>query len=241
MTTAHRDQDKDSGSDFPQRLQEVITEFGSRNALSKASGIAISTLQAYEAGSKPGLDALVTLARIGNLSFEWLLTGKGKIRPSGMPSGASLSDVVMVDQYQPGTAISMEVIVGHIPFGRESLEKKLGLTEPTRETLLVIEAEQNLAGIQRGDLVLVDRQQTNLTKDGIYLLNDPGLAFKEISIFPNDCVLMTGSGTEWKPEKSVKQVRASLKMRRSKLLGDGRFRTSKVIGRAVSIANRRLQ
>src|ERR1700722_3405779 len=133
--TAHRERDKDSGSDFQRRLLEVIAEFGSRNALSKASGIAISTLQAYEAGSKPGLDALVTLARIGNLSFEWLLTGKGEIRPTGMPPGASLSKVVMVDQYQTGTAISMEVIVGHIPFGRDLLEKKLGLTELTRETL----------------------------------------------------------------------------------------------------------
>jgi hypothetical protein len=46
MTTARRNQDRDPESDFPRRLQELIKEFRSRYALSKASGIAISTLQA---------------------------------------------------------------------------------------------------------------------------------------------------------------------------------------------------
>jgi hypothetical protein len=217
----------------------VIAEFGSRYALSKASGIAISTLQAHEAGSKPGLDALVALARTGNLSFDWLLTGKGEKRPSGLLSGASLADVVMVNQYQPGTSISMEMIVGQIPFSRHFLEQKRGLEDPTHRTLLAIEATQNLAGIHRRDLVLVDRNQSALIEDGVYLLNHPGLVLKEISIFPNDWVLVTSSVTESKHKESTKQLRASLKMRRSELQGDG-LSTSKVIGRAVSISNRPL-
>src|SRR6267378_2046728 len=110
MTPARRNPDRDPESDFPRRLQELTEEFRSRYALSKASGIAVSTLQAYEAGSKPGLDALVFLARTGNVSLDWLLTGKGEKRPTGILPGAQLADVIMVDQYQPGTAISMEMI-----------------------------------------------------------------------------------------------------------------------------------
>jgi transcriptional regulator with XRE-family HTH domain len=239
MTPARRNHDRDPDSDFPRRLQDLIEEFRSRYALSKASGIAISTLQAYEAGSKPGLDALVSLARTGNVSLDWLLTGKGEKRPTGTLPGAQLADVIMVDQYQPGSAITMEMIVGQIPFSRHLLEQKCGLEGPTHRTLLVIEATQNLAGIQRGDLVLIDRKQTALIEDGVYLLNQPELVLKELSIFPNGWLLVTGSEIVSKSNGSEKPPRNSLKIRRSELEGNGRS-TSKVIGRAVSIANRQL-
>jgi hypothetical protein len=235
MSTARHNQDRDPESDFPRRLQELTEEFRSRYALSKASGIAVSTLQAYEAGSKPGLDALVSLARTGNVSLDWLLTGKGEKRPTGILPGVELTDVIMVDQYQPGTSIIMEMIVGRIPFSRHLLENKLGLQQPTHETLLVIEATLNLRGIQRGDLVLVDRKQTGLIEDGVYMLNLPALVLKEISVFPNDWLLVTGSETAAKAKNSGKGDQRSLKIRRSELLGDGRFNTSRVVGRAVSI------
>src|SRR6266481_9764960 len=106
VTPKRSNHDRDTQPGFPERLQELIAEFGSRYALSKASTIAISTLQAYEAGSKPGLNALVSLARTGNVSLDWLLTGKGEKRPTGMLPGSLLADVIMVDQYQPGTSLN---------------------------------------------------------------------------------------------------------------------------------------
>jgi hypothetical protein len=160
---------------------------------------------------------------------------QGEKRPTGILPGVELADVIMVDQYQPGTSISMEMIVGQIPFSRHLLEHKLHLKETTQQTLLVIEATQNLAAIQRGDLVLVDRNQSALIEDGVYLLNLPGLMLKEISVFPNAWVLVTGSETEARAKKSAKGDQRSLKISRSELLGDGRFNTSKVVGRAVLV------
>ena len=57
---------------FADRLRQLVREFGSRYALAKASGIAQSTLQSYEAGSKPGMEALVRLAQVGNVDLNWL-------------------------------------------------------------------------------------------------------------------------------------------------------------------------
>jgi len=112
--------------------------------------------------------------------------------------------VVIVDQYQPGTSLNIPMIVGQIPFSRHLLENKLGLQESTHRTLLAIEARQGLGGIQRGDLVLIDRKQTGLIEDGIYLLNRPGLVLKEISVFPNNWILVTGSAAEPKAKESAK-------------------------------------
>src|ERR1700738_754936 len=108
--------DPGSVSDFAHRLRQLTQEFGSRYALAKASAIPASTLQGYEAGAKPGMEALLTLARVGNVDLNWLLTGEGEIRPAGLLPGAALADVVMVDQYELGTSLRIPVIIGQFPF-----------------------------------------------------------------------------------------------------------------------------
>ena len=55
------------------------------------------------------------LVRVANLDLNWRLTGNGQIRPPGLISGAALADVLMVDQYEIGTALSMSIIVGQAP------------------------------------------------------------------------------------------------------------------------------
>ncbi len=85
------------------------------------------------------------------------------------------------------------MIIGRIPFSRHVLENKIGLQEPTHDTLIAIEATHNLSGIQRGDLVLIDRKQIGLIDDGLYLVKSPGLALREISVFPGEWVMVTAA------------------------------------------------
>lgn len=223
---------------FEKRLQVLIQEFGSRYALAKSSGIPSSTLQAYEAGSKPGMDALVTLARVGNVDLTWLLTGNGEMRPPGLQSGALLKDILMVDQYELGTALSMEMIVAQIPFSRHLLETKLRLNEPTDATLLAVEAGSNLLAIVRGDLALIDRKQATLARDGIYLLDFPGLELRAIFRRPDEKVEVTGPEHDMnrsgqRRRRRGKRTPGSLEMSISELWGIGRHAASKVVGRAV--------
>ena len=82
-------------TDFAKRLGRLIKEFGSRYALANASGIPQSTLQGYEAGSKPGMDALTRLARVGNVDLNWLLNGAGEMRPAGEETKDHYRYVVM--------------------------------------------------------------------------------------------------------------------------------------------------
>ena len=228
-------------TDFPERLRQVIAEYGSRYALAKISGIPASTLQSYEAGSKPGMDVLTTLARVGNVDLSWLLTGKGEIRPAGLPSGALTADFVVVDQYEMGTALSMEIVIGQVPFSRHFLESRLRLKEPSYQTLLAVEADANLFEIARGDLVLVDRKQKDLSRDGIYLLDLPGIALRAVTRCVGDKVKLTGPGTDAGPSSAPsRRPRRPMpwrveELRRSALLGGGRFTVSKVVGRAVRI------
>ena len=166
-------------NDFAERLDRVIKEFGSRYALAKATAIPASTLQSYAAGTKPGMGTLATLARVANIDVNWLLTGNGKMRPAGTLPGAALIDVLMVDQYKLGTALSSEIVVGQVPYSRHFLETRAEVREPSRTSLLVVEAGRDLSEIRRGDLVLVDREQANLGRDGVYLMDFPGIELRE--------------------------------------------------------------
>jgi transcriptional regulator with XRE-family HTH domain len=225
--------------DFAKRLRQLIREFGSRYALAKSSGIAQSTLQSYEAGSKPGMEALVRMAQVGNVDLNWLLNGTGEMRPTGVLPGAVFADILTVDQYEPETALSMEVVIGQIPFSRNFLEKKLGLTQPTHKTLLAIEAAWDLYHITRGDLVLIDRSQATFPPEGVYLLDFPGMELRALFACPGDKVNVVGSGHQGLLR--LKQVgrgrtRGSSSwptVNRNELLGIGPNAVSKVIGRAV--------
>jgi transcriptional regulator with XRE-family HTH domain len=227
--------------DFATRLRQLISEFGSRYALAKSSGIAQSTLQSYETGSKPGMEALVRLAQVGNVDLNWLLNGKDEMRPTGVLPGAAFADILMVDQYERGTALSMNVVIGRVPFSRHLLEKKLGLTEPTHKTLLVIEAAWDLYRIARGDLVLIDRSQATFPPDDVYLLDFPGMELRGLFACPGDEVNVVGprhQGLQRSQQIGRGRTRGNSSwptMNRRELLGIGRNAVSKVVGRAVWI------
>jgi transcriptional regulator with XRE-family HTH domain len=225
---------------FSERLKKVTKEFGSRYALAKASGIPASTLQSYATGSKPGMDALATLARVANVDIDWLLTGKGEMRAAGMPPGAPLADTLMVDQYELGTALSMSIVIGQIPFSRNFLETRLHLEEPTYKALLAVEAGSNLHEITRGDLVLIDRNQANLARDGVYLLDLPGMELRGVFRHPDGSVRVVGPDIRYRMSRSKRAGHderedrsATVVMKLDELLGLGRHSRSPLLGRAV--------
>lgn len=218
---------------FADRLAQVIVEFGSRYALAKSSGIPISTLQNYTLGSKPGMDALATLARVGNVDATWLLTGKGRMRGDGQLPGAVLANVVMVDQYDANS-----LLVNEIPFSRRYLVGTLRLREPGHKSLMAIESVWDLLDIVRGDLLLIDRDQASLTADGVYLLNLPGFSLRGVCTRLHHKLRIieprSTRGSISNPQDRVRgEISDSYEVDRRDLLGVGRQVASKVVGRAV--------
>ncbi len=224
---------------FADRLVQLIAEYGSRYALAKASGIPVSTLQNYALGSKPGMDALATLARVGNVDATWLLTGRGSMRGAGQLPGAVLADVVMVDQYDPKWSLAIPRLVNEIPFSRRYLESTLRLSEPTHKSLMAIESVWDLFDIVRGDLLLVDCNQAILTTDGVYLFNLPGFSLKGVfDRFQGKLRIVEprptrGTISNRQGRRAPGETSDSYDIDRRELLGDGRHVASKVVGRAV--------
>jgi hypothetical protein len=228
---------------FADRLAQLTAEYGSRYALAKASRIPVTTLQNYALGSRPGIDALVTLARVGNVDLTWLLTGRGQMRGIGQLPGAALADVVMVDQYDPKASLAIPVLVNQIPFSRQYLERTLHLDEPDHASLLAIESVWDLFDTMRGDLLLIDRKQANMVADGVYLLNLPGFSLRGVSARPQGKLRIIEpqsirSSIAKRPDCPRRDEPAhSYELDRRELIGDGRQVASKVVGRAVWVSH----
>jgi len=222
---------------FAERLAQIIAEYGSRYALAKATRIPMSTLQNYALGSKPGIEALTTLARVANVDLTWLLTGKGVMRGAGQQPGAALADVVMVDQYAPKSSLAIPVIVAQIPFSRHHLESRLRLSDPEPQTLLAIESPWSLLDVSLDDLLLIDRRQADLQTDGVYLLNLPGFALRAIFNRPNaklGIVEPRSRRTTGSRKDDHRRAKGdSYQVDRHELLGFGPSAESKVVGRVV--------
>jgi hypothetical protein len=182
-----------------------------------------------------------TLARVANVDVRWLVTGEGDMRSAGTLSGASLADVIMVDQYELGTALSSQIVVGQIPYSRRLLENAAGLKQPSHKTLLAVAAARDLSELRRRDLVLIDRRQAGYSGDGVYLLDFPGLELREISRAPKGMVTIIGGesrgvrrtvgGRSDNRKLSVQSVRCSL----LELSGGDPDSAVKIVGGAVWI------
>jgi Bacteriophage CI repressor helix-turn-helix domain len=224
---------------FADRLAQIIAEYGSRYALAQASGIPVTTLQKYTLGSKPGMDALVTLGRVANVNLHWLLTGQGQMRGAGQLPGAALADVVMVDQYDPKSSLAMPVLVNQFPLSRNYLERNLQLSDPSPQSLLAIESVGSLFEVSRGDLLLIDRTQAGLTCDGVYLLDLPGFSLRGVFNRPQGMLRiieprLKRDAISTPPDRgSGQSVYYNYQVDRRELLGDGRRVNNKVVGRAV--------
>jgi transcriptional regulator with XRE-family HTH domain len=228
-------------NNFTERLHILAREFGTRKALAKACGIPASTLQSYENGSQPGIDALLKIARATNADLTWLMTGEGKIRPEGLLPGSLFADLLLVDLFQMGTSLSLAQVLGQLPLSRAWLQTKLRIADPASADLLLIEANWTLGPIAQRDLVLINRRLNAPQEDGIYLLDLPGLALRGIVRGPANDFLVIGPSARVVSAKPAKGQRRPpfaerLQVSRQELLGDGRCKPSKTVGRAVWIS-----
>jgi hypothetical protein len=230
---------------FAERFAQVAAEFGSRYALAKASGIPVTTLQNYATGSRPGIDTLATLARVANVDATWLLTGRGQMRGDGQQSGALLADVLMVDQHDPSASLVHPTTLNQIPFSRHYLERTLGISEPTWQSLLAMASPVDLLDITYGDLLLIDRRQAQLARDGVYLLSLPGFTLRGIFNRPENLISVIeprlNRAADSTPAHGGPLDDASIayQIDRRELLRERPRGSSKVVGRVVWVGRGR--
>lgn len=88
---------KESVEQFSERLKSIVPS-GSGRDFAKKAGIGYSTVHNYlQAVSSPTLENLVLLAKAGNVSVEWLATGKEFSKSAGTDQAERLLKIPFID------------------------------------------------------------------------------------------------------------------------------------------------
>jgi phage repressor protein C with HTH and peptisase S24 domain len=159
----HYDQElPDSHESFVNRLHELISNAGTARALAEASGVSPNAISLWLKSSEPGRDKLVAVAKAAGVSPAWLAAG---IEPKrGLPEG------YVVPSHLETAAGEIFRGVDHVAFKRGWMESLPGALASSALFLFLAEDDAMFPTISRGDLVLANTNDRDVTASGMYVI-----------------------------------------------------------------------
>lgn len=164
---------------FSARLKAEVGRFGGPKAFAQASGVPLSTLNTYLAGSaEPKITTVVRFARALGISVAELLSGLPGEQASGIqihsPGTEVPADSVPVSMLDlvasagPGVENSEPAVIQRMLFPRRLLAE-LGV-KPEHARLWTSKGDSMVPTIRDGALILVDTSYRRVKDDGVYMI-----------------------------------------------------------------------
>jgi phage repressor protein C with HTH and peptisase S24 domain len=192
---------------FRSRLTQVIHSFGSVVALATAVGVSDNAIYKWLAGrGQPSVANLVSLARAGRVSVEWLATGVEPAQGAqAMKRAVGHGDFIFMPRNRMrfssgrGGVLRSEQVVDSIAF-RAAWVKRV-LNAESRDLILIQVVGDSMAPtIEDSDLIVANLAEPRFRQDGIYLLrHDSGLTVKRIQRRPDGKLLMRSDNPKYEP------------------------------------------
>lgn len=151
---------KESIVQFSERLKSIVPT-GSGREFAKRAGIGYSTFHNYlQAISSPTLDNLVLLAKAGNVSVEWLATGKefGNVDLKTMKE-AEDGRVYKIPFYEKDEFLFLDVKVLSLTLAKAEYLTALRVDTDVMEPTFTI-----------GSVLVIDQSQTHLKESKVFVM-----------------------------------------------------------------------
>lgn len=199
------------GDGFSERLRVAANNAGGVGELGRKSGVASRTISGYLAGKgDPSRERLVALAEAGDVSVDWLATGRGPIRSfdealgeleqGAVEAGARIQEAatryrgageaggfVYVPRYDieasagGGAEVRSEQVVDYLAFRGDWIRAQ-GL-DPQHLALIEALGDSMAPTIEDRDLVLVNLGRREVGRPGVYVLRrDHTLLAKRLEV-----------------------------------------------------------
>jgi transcriptional regulator with XRE-family HTH domain len=166
---------KQSIKEFSERLKHVIAALGTTGReFSTRAGIGYSTVHNYLHGSSsPTLDNLVLLAKAGNVSIEWLASGR---QLSIGSADSSIISVPFIDQKDEKLTLDAQLLEMKELHHLRAIRVNTDVMHPTFLT---------------GAVLLIDTSNTKLTDNKLVVLHHNGnYLFKRVQVLINGIRLL---------------------------------------------------
>lgn len=170
---------------FAARLREAIADESVSRVASRAE-IGEASVRQYLAGSVPGADKAVALAKATNTNLNWLLTNTGPMRPTDMiadprvplPMGFDEGDDVRDFTLVPRFGVSASAGYGLVALAEEITERLAFKTDWLRDMglspalvgLVTCSGDSQDPIIKDGALMLVDLRPDQMIRSGNFYI-----------------------------------------------------------------------
>lgn len=195
-----RQKRNDQQPEFAKRLANVAEKIGGPSRLAEKAGISPSALSRYLAGGVlPNLASAAAIAQAGNVTLDWLGTGRGSAE-CGLAGDESVAfydlqasagpGLLPVDQQPPAQTIALPMA---------QIRRQTGGVS-TELCALLAEGDSMEPTIQSGALLLLDRASLQ-PREGVYvLLRGDDVLVKRIQPRGPNCLRLISDNTRYAPE-----------------------------------------
>jgi phage repressor protein C with HTH and peptisase S24 domain len=223
----HTDQIKPG---LKERLKQII---GKQPPYSwaKMVGIGKATFDGiWHKGAQPQLKTILKIAWHTNISLSWLLTGKGTTHLQETttmlhnPTIFSLPPNVMSHKLAQEEMESYlllpkqnsnfkpvvdrgdgEQLTDHLAFTTRWITKQMAL-DPKKLALTYVESDSMAPTLNRGDLILLDKRERTLRKDGVYVIQqEEGLIVKRLQLGLDGSIIIRSDNIFYRTEVVKKE------------------------------------
>jgi phage repressor protein C with HTH and peptisase S24 domain len=189
------------------RFQRVIEEVatGNRSLFSRETGKAPSfATDVCKGRILPTIPYLIQLAEKYSISLDWLLLGIGNMYLDSTKKDLG-NDVVHIPRYDVKVSAGGggwtvdQTVVEQMPFQDRWLRQQLGRSAD-QMVLVSVEGDSMEPTLEDNDLLLIDRQQTEFTREGIYVIRlDDMLMVKRLQRQPKGVIQIISDNLNYPP------------------------------------------
>ncbi|OVZ94900.1 phage repressor protein C [Yersinia frederiksenii] len=215
---SHPGKENQLGCDgFHERLRGLLANFKSTNAFAVAAGVSPSGINRLLDGGYPTLPILLALAKAGNVSVEWLSTGRevqvdkqelmtspGNIVVDVKGNDVDLSEFVFVPRYNVSAAAGYgawnedETPMFTVSFRRYWVINHLK-ADPSMLSVIGVYGDSMDGVLNDKDIILVNHGDRD-PREGIYVLRIDGqLIVKRVQRIPGAMLRVTSTNPAYEP------------------------------------------
>lgn len=184
--------------------------------LCEQAAMKLPSLRDYELGNRiPGGEAVAALMRVG-INANWLLTGEGAmLLEDGQARPAPSAQHVVEERAQPGymavpvydvraaagagAMVEAEEVVDFLHFKQEWIRAELH-AQPADLSLIYVDGESMEPMLRPGDVILINRSDQAVTREGIYVLRmDGALLVKRLQRKPGGVIKVSSDNPAYDP------------------------------------------
>jgi len=149
---------------FIDRINLLVKKAGGQNAMARNSGLSLGAIQRYLKGGEPTRPAIISMAKSGGVSTEWLISGESQNNDNEGKKSASMNIYGFAETKQQGW-------YEEVPW---QISSTLDWPDPDIFAVVTVSNSMKPEGIHKGHLCICSPATKPIKNDAVYIRKNDG-------------------------------------------------------------------